>query len=149
MSLWPNLDCYALFCPLGKKRRCSVTIQEKEYWRVLLFYLQAKALILKLTEEKNSAIQQNSKLKQELVRALIKFIYWFLCHCFVHSGNFSVLDCPFFCWRFIRIFVTFHSSAISDLEIFMFSSLSPFSCKEIQGFTRKKLSFIPWMIWEG
>lgn len=30
--------------------------------------LQAKALISRLTEEKNNAIQQNNKLRQELVR---------------------------------------------------------------------------------
>ena len=41
--------------------------------------LQAGALISKLTEEKNSAIQQNHRLRQELVSEASHFIY--LCYC--------------------------------------------------------------------
>ena len=41
--------------------------------------LQAGALISKLTEEKNSAIQQNHRLRQELVSEASHFI--FLCYC--------------------------------------------------------------------
>jgi hypothetical protein len=37
--------------------------------------LQAGALISKLTEEKNSAIQQNHRLRQELVSEASYFIY--------------------------------------------------------------------------
>lgn len=35
---------------------------------IIVALLQAKALISRLTEEKNNAIQQNNKLRQELVR---------------------------------------------------------------------------------
>lgn len=37
--------------------------------------MQARALIAKLTEEKNSALQQNNKLRQELVRGMNGFYY--------------------------------------------------------------------------
>lgn len=37
--------------------------------RNLLILLQGNALISKLTEEKNAAVQQNNKLRQELVRS--------------------------------------------------------------------------------
>lgn len=40
-----------------------------------LILYQAMALITKLTEEKNSAIQQSKKLHQELVHILILFVY--------------------------------------------------------------------------
>jgi len=35
---------------------------------IIVIFLQAKALISRLAEEKNNAIQQNNKLRQELVR---------------------------------------------------------------------------------
>lgn len=61
--------------------------------------LQAKALMLRLTEEKNNAIQLNSKLRQELVR--IYKIY------LVDNFYFSIwiISIPLFFpdWRMISI----------------------------------------------
>ena len=50
------------------------------FWIYVIWYIiQAKALIAKLTEEKNAAIHQNNKLQEELVRALLfLFIILFL-----------------------------------------------------------------------
>lgn len=44
---------------------------------IIVALLQARALISRLTDEKNNAIQQNSKLRQELVRIYnIYVIFW-------------------------------------------------------------------------
>ena len=41
--------------------------------------MQARSLIIKLTEEKNNAIQQNTKLRQELVRGINRdFTIWII-----------------------------------------------------------------------
>jgi hypothetical protein len=48
-----------------------------------MFFLQAGALISKLTEEKNSAIQQNHKIRQELVSTVSLII--FVAYCIVAS----------------------------------------------------------------
>jgi hypothetical protein len=46
-------------------------------------FLQAKALMSRLTEEKNNAIQQNNKLRQELVRIykiyVVDNFYFLIC----------------------------------------------------------------------
>lgn len=50
--------------------------------------LQARALISRLTEEKNNAIQQTSRLRQELVRIHYTYAIYFLFHHFIESAVF-------------------------------------------------------------
>lgn len=69
-----------------------------DFWSLckICTWFQAKSLIAKLTEEKNAAIHQNNKLRQELVSALLSLftdifswpsIFWNLdtCQCFVYK----------------------------------------------------------------
>ncbi|CAN4111794.1 unnamed protein product [Withania somnifera] len=62
----------------GSSPRASISENGAEFHNASRTYIEpqdnsseAKALILKLTEEKNSAIQQNNKLQKELVSAFI------------------------------------------------------------------------------
>lgn len=64
--------------------------------------LQVKALISKLTEEKQSAIQQNNRLQQELV-----IICCPLSELFCRSTNLRVLDIwVWFCFTLLLFFLT-------------------------------------------
>lgn len=118
--------------PSGKKMQHSYS--RKRILRIPFVHLQTKALILKLSEEKKSAIQQNNKLQQELVRDLIyKFILLVSLSVFYQNFcNFSVISN-----LRLELFMFFF--------FFFFCPLSPVKRFKVS----QELSFIPLMIREG